>query len=174
MRESFFACEQKMSTALRPLAHYYGVLAQCVESGICSARAAFGYLCADATERYFGVKIIREYVLDRLRWEMLGISLDTDSNSVQKKLEEGDASVRPELDKRRLDMERNPVCSKGLELLLRGVSSGTKTNRDARSKSSPILLLFIARPSCTSPKWFVSPKIFSASPGRHIALKSRL
>ena len=36
--------EREMSSALRPLAHYYGVLAQCVESSICSARgAARGY-----------------------------------------------------------------------------------------------------------------------------------
>lgn len=57
--------ERTVSKAIKPLAHHYSVLARCIESKICSARAAYGYLCADATEKYFGIAAIRQHVLDR-------------------------------------------------------------------------------------------------------------
>ena len=60
---------KQLSHDLRPLAHFYSVLAQCIENEICSARIAYESLCADATEKYYGVAEIRQHVLDRMKWE---------------------------------------------------------------------------------------------------------
>ncbi len=122
--------EERMSGGLRPLAHYYSVLARCVESHICSVRAACVYLCADATEIYEGVKAIRGHVLDRIKWQALGISPQEDPERVQEILRERENSFQGELDKRKEEMERTSRVLEGLGSFAEQCLQWNKDNPD--------------------------------------------
>lgn len=84
--EQLMEAERKASSSLEPLAHYYAVLSRCVESQICSARAAYQFLCEDVTEKFKGIVAIRDHVLERLGLEGMN---KNDLESMAKEMERG-------------------------------------------------------------------------------------